>query len=435
VSRAGICEFPAADEIDFTAVLRQGDTIVWSHGGSEPVTLIRAMMAQRHMLPQGIRILLCGLSFSDVLEPEFSDIFQFFGIGGLGSLRRLTKAGKIDVLPARFSDMPDFIRTRRIPVDVAMVSVTPPDASGRASLGATVALSPDALVAARVRIAQINPNLPYVTGPDALIELDRFDLVVSGDEPLPEAPPARMPSPNVDRVCELTASYIGDGSTVQLGIGSISESLPLFLRNHRHLGVHSAILTDGLADLIDLGAVDNERKEIDMGVTVAGELVGTRRLYDFVDHNNSVALRSSRYVLDGAVLRRLRRLVSVNSALEVDLSGQVNAETAGGSYVGAIGGHVDFVNAAAHAPEGMSVVALTSTRADGQSRIVFKLDSGTVTTARSEVDMVITEHGAAQLRARSLTQRAQALIGIAHPDHREVLARQLRDSYIGAIEA
>jgi acyl-CoA hydrolase len=426
-------QIAAAPDIDFGPLLRAGDTILWSHAGAEPLAVIRALMAQRHALPPGLSILLCGLSFSEVLEPDFADVFRFTGIGGLGSLSRLTKAGKVDVLPVRFADMPELIRTGRVPVDVAIVSVTPPDTAGRVSLGPTVTVSPDALAVARVRIAQVNPRLPYVAGPDAIVQLDRFDRVVFADEPLPEALPARTSSPSVDRICELTAGYIADGSTLQLGIGSVADRLPAFLRDRRHLGVHSAILTDGLVDLIQAGVVDNERKEIDPGVSVAGELVGSRAIYRFADRNPRVGLRGSRYVLDPAVLGRLSRLVSVNSALEVDLSGQVNAETTGGAYVGAIGGQVDFVHAAAHSPDGVSVIALAATRGSGRSRIVADLDGGSVTTARSEVDVVVTEHGAAQLRGLSLAKRAQALIGIAHPDHRDELRKQLSDSYIGAM--
>ena len=412
---------PAAfpEIIDLTRYIRPGDTICWSHAGAEPSSVIAQLLDQRHALG-GVQVLLTGVSYGGALAPEHADAIRFRGIGGLGTHRALTEAGALDVLPCRFSDLPQLINDGLVQVDVMIVATSPADADGRVSLGPTVAVSHDLLDHARVTIAEVNPNIPYVLG-DTLVPLDTFDAVIRSDRQPVTVPAPSPPGERANRICATIAELIPDGATLQLGIGSIATALPAHLRDHRGLGVHSAILTDGLMDLIRSGIADGSRKERDPGIAVGGELIGSAELYRFADNNPQLALHRTSRLLAAETLETFDRLVSVNSALQVDLTGQVNAEMMGSVHVGAVGGSVDFVRAAARARHGRSIIALPST-AGGLSRIVPQLDGGVVTTARCEVDTVVTEFGRAELRGRPVSERAKALIAIAHPDHRKTLA-------------
>lgn len=409
--------------IDLTRHIRAGDTISWSHAGAEPVRLIHQFLDQRHRFGGPVGVFLTGVSFSNVLKPEHADTIRFRGIGGLTAPRALAKAGKLETLPRRYYDFPRLIRDGLLPIDVQFLMVSPPDDDGFVSLGVTVGLSNDILAQARVTIAELNPNMPRTAG-DTSVHIDRFAAAIWSDDPLVLGPaPVEDLSPAVQQICSNVASLIPDGATVQIGIGSIGVMLPRLLADRHDLGIHSAILTDGLIDLIESGVANGTRKGIDAGIAVAGELIGTERLYRYADRNPLIALRATSYVLNPATFGALDQLVSVNSALEVDLSGQVNAETLGGINVGAIGGQVDFVRGASGSPGGASVIALQATTGNGRSRIVGRLSDGVVTTARSEVGFIVTEFGIADVRGRTVEERANALAAIAHPDHRSELLR------------
>lgn len=410
-------------EIDLTAHVQPGDTVSWSHAGAEPIALIHQFLDQRHRFGGRVEVFLTGVSFSNILTPEHADVIRFRGIGGLTAPRALARAGKLETVPRRYYDFPRLIRDGLLPVHVQFVSVSPPDPDGFVSLGVTVGLSNDILAQARVTIAEINPNMPRVPG-DTSVHIDRFTAGIWSDRPLVTGPaPVEDLSPTVHQICSNIAGLIGDRATVQIGIGSIGVMLPRLLRDRRDLGIHSAILTDGLMDLIEAGVANGTGKRLDTGIAVAGELIGTRRLYEFANANPQVALRGTSYVLAPATFGQTDRLISINSALEIDLSGQVNAETLGGINVGAIGGQVDFVRGASASSGGASVIALQAVAGNGTSRIVSRLADGVVTTARSEVGFVVTEYGIADLRAKTVDERAAALAAIAHPDHRAALLR------------
>jgi acyl-CoA hydrolase len=394
--------------------------VAWSHAGSEPIGLIAQLLEQRRRLGSDIKVLLYGVSYSGILRPEHADVLSFTSIGGLGTLAALAHGGCLDILPCRYSDLPRLVSSGVAAADVYMTVGSLPDEDGAISIGPTVALARDLLDAARTKIVEINPHVPYVGG-DATVPLATFDAAVFSDRPLVSPPPPRAASPAVDAICAKVAKLIPDGATIQLGIGSIGQRLPQHLNGHRDLGVHSAVISDGIAELIQKGVATGKRKEVDNGLAVGGECLGSAALYDFVNRNEWVELRRASYVLSEDVLGSFDRLVSVNSALQIDLTGQVNAETRNGIHIGAVGGQVDFVRAAARAPHGVSIIALPSTTSSGQSRIVRRLDSGVVTTPRSEVGMIVTEHGIADLRGRPLGERTRMLIDIAHPDHRAEL--------------
>ena len=403
--------------------IRPGDTISWSHAGAEPTTLIRQFLDQRHKLGGPVGVFLTGVSFSNILTPEHADVIRFRGIGGLTAPRSLAKAGKLETLPKRYSDFPRLIANDLLPIDVQFVTVSPPDKEGFCSLGVTVGLTNDIMAKARVTIAEINPRMPRVAG-DTRVHIDSFAEAIWLDRPLVSGPaPVEDPSPAVMQICQKIASLIGDRSTVQIGIGSIGVMLPKVLMTRTDIGIHSAILTDGLMGMMEAGVANGRAKGIDTGIAVAGELIGTERLYAFANENPGVALRGTSYVLSPDTFAGLDRLISVNSALEVDLSGQVNAETLGGINVGAIGGQVDFVRGASHSRGGASIIALQAAASNGKSRIVSRLSDGVVTTPRAEVGFIVTEYGVADLRGKTVSERAEALAAIAHPDHRAALLR------------
>jgi acyl-CoA hydrolase len=407
--------------LDLRRFVSPGDTVAWSHAGAEPRSLVSQLVTQRQSFGGRITVFLTGVSFSDALKPEHADIIRFVSVGGFGTHSRLAEAGCLEVIPCRFSDLPDLIASHRVGVDVAMFSGSVPDADGLVSLGPTMAINHELLAAARVSLLEMNPNVPYVLG-DTLVDVAQFDAVIVSDVPLVTAPRAKTRmSAAAKALCENVASLIPDGSTLQVGLGSVGQALPRFLGARKDIGLHSSIMTDELADLVESGVINGSAKERDHGIAVTGELLGTEHLYRFAHRNPKLMLRSTSYLLSEEVLAGFRALVSVNGALQVDLTGQVNAESRGGVHVGAVGGALDFIRAAARSTDGASIIALQSTTSDHQSRIVGSLDNGVVSTPRSEVEFVVTEHGVADLRGRAIPERAEALTAIAHPDHRRML--------------
>jgi acyl-CoA hydrolase len=408
-----------AKTLDLKGIIRPGDAILWGQACAEPLTLTEALMAQRADLG-GVSVFL-GSGFSNTLRPEYADHIRFLGMGAVGTNRRLSKAGVLDVLPCHVSKMESYVAEGIIPCDVAFIQVAPPDETGRFSLGLVSDYIRAAVRRARVVVAEMNVNVPQVPCAEPLA-VGEIDFLIESDRPLIELAPAAIT--DLDRaISGFAQAYIPDRATLQVGIGSVPEAVMSDLRSRRDLGIHSGMLGDSVVDLVEAGAISNACKEVDPGISVTGALIGTRRLFDFCHRNKSVRMYPLSHTHNFAVLSRLSRFVSLNSAVEVDLTGQVNAESAGGQYVGAVGGQVDYVRAAAASPGGHSIIALPSTAQKGAvSRIVARL-SGPVTTARSDVDVIITEFGAANLRGKTLSQRTRALIEIAHPAHREALDR------------
>ncbi|MEN9773953.1 MAG: hypothetical protein RL322_1023 [Pseudomonadota bacterium] len=409
------------DSLDLSHITRPGDQIIWGQACGEPLTLTEALVCQRAALG-GVSVFM-GACFSNTFKPEHADFIRFKAFGAIGSSRRLSRAGVLDLVPCHLSRIAPYIEQGAIACDVAFVQVAPADEHGHYSLGLVSDYIRSAVRKARCVVAEVNAQVPQVRCVDPLTP-DEIDYLIETDRPLIEVPAA--PPGEIDRaIAAIAQQFIPDRATLQMGIGSVPEAVMSQLRDRRDLGVHSGMVGDSLVDLIECGAVTNAHKALDPGLTITGALIGTRRLFDFCHRNAAVRMHPSAYTHEITVLSQLSRFISLNSAVEVDLSGQVNAETAGGQYVGAVGGQVDYVRAAALSPGGCSMIALPSTAQDGAiSRIVPTL-SGPVTTARSDVDVVVTEYGAAQLRGRSLSERARALIEIAHPAHREALERQI----------
>lgn len=409
-----------SSDFDFRSVLSEGDTISWPQGPGEPLGLTRKLVAQRHDLPR-VKLLL-GMTTSETVTADCADRFSLLGINGAGHNRKLISEGGMRVIPAHISEVPDLIASRRIPVDVVLIRIRPARAPGFVSLGVVADYVQDLVAAARCVIAEVDHRLP-ITGQDALLPVNLISHWTESDGPemmLPDPEPS-----NLDRtVAARVAALIPDGATIQLGIGALPVSVCQALSAHRDLGLHSGVISDAAVDLLEAGVITNSKKGRDVGTSVTGCLFGTRRLIEHVDLNPAFAMRSARYTHNHSVLASLRRLYSINSAIEVDLTGQINAEMAGTRYLGAIGGQVDFVRGAKASEGGQSIIALHSITADGtRSKIVGSLPGSPVTTARSDVDVVVTEFGVAELRGLDFDARACALIEVAHPDFQEDLER------------
>jgi acyl-CoA hydrolase len=405
------------DGLDLSAFVRPGDHIVWGQACGEPTTLVEALIAQAEGI--GRLSAFAATSFSGILDGKAAERLNLSSMGAIGALRTVAAAGRLGIVPCHVSQVGPMIEQGLIGCDVAFVQVSPPDADGNHSFGLINDFVQAAVAKARVVIAEVNERVPFTFG-DAVLPAARIDCAVHVARNPVEVSPAQISDTDL-AIAKIVAGYIEDGAVIQVGIGAVPDAILRLLQDRRDLGVHSGMIGDGLVDLVDSGVVTNARKPIDPGVSITGALIGTRRLYDFVDRNPKISLRGSSYTHSEAVLSRLTRLVTINSAVEVDLTGQVNAEQSAGQYLGGTGGQVDYVRAGSRSRGGHSIIALPATAKGGKiSRITVAL-SGPVTTARSEVDVIVTEFGAAELKGQTLAERARRLVGIAHPDFREEL--------------
>ena len=406
--------------LDFGAVVRPGDTVMWGQANAEPLPLTQALMAQRHAI--GNFNVFLGISYSDTLKAEYADCIRFSGYAGTGGNRALAKAGKLDILPCHYSHLRDLIANRRLKVDVLLLQVAPVNARGEYSLSIAHEYLIPALQAARVVVAEVNEQAPWTYGERPLVKADLDYIVHTARAPLelvhPQAGAAEQ------AIARHVAGLIDDGATLQFGLGALPEAILGQLADRRDLGVHSGAIGDQVAALMQSGAITNARKSIDRGVSIAGIMFGSQRLHDFAHRNPQIQFRSSSYTHGPGVLAQIERFTAINSAVEVDLSGQINAEVAAGVYVGAVGGAVDFLRAAHYSKGGLPIVALPST-AGKHSRIVARLN-GPVSTPRSDAGIIVTEYGVADLRGAPLGERARRMLAIAHPEHRERLERESR---------
>ena len=403
--------------LDFASIVRRGDLVAWPQVNAEPLTLTRALMAQRHAIG-GFRAFV-GISLFDTVSVEHADVVAFASYCGAGRNRALARAGKLDPWPWHYSTLARRFGSGETPIDVLLVQVAPADASGRHSLGVAYEYLAPAIARARVVVAEVNDRCPATNGEPSLSE-DDIDIAVRVSRPLDEPAPAE--SDAAERAVALrVAELIEDGATLQVGIGTIPNAVLDALGGRRDLGVHSGQIGDGIAALAETGAITNARKTIDRGTTVAGAMIGGARVHRFADRNDAVRFRGTDYTHDGDVLARLDRLAAINGAIEVDLSGQANTEVAGGAYVGAVGGLCDFLRGAHRSRGGLPILALTA-RHGTQPRIVAAL-SGPATVSRADAGIVVTDYGVADLRGCSLAERARRMIAVAHPDDREALSR------------
>jgi acetyl-CoA hydrolase len=405
--------------IDLSALIHPGEALLVGQGTGEPRTLTEALVEQRARL--GSACVFLGATYSGTFRPEHADHLRFVALGGLGTNAALDRAGVLDVLPCHVSELPTLIERGRVPVDVVLVQVSPPGPDGRFSLGVVADYLQPAISKARLVIAEVNDRMPRTSG--SSVHASELDKIVRTSRPLVAVDPPR-PGAVDERIGENVAAIIPARPVLQLGLGKLGYAVARALSGRRDIALHGGVVGDWLVDLSEAGALDNDHKPIDTGRTVTGTVVGTQRLYDFVDENPDVAMRGIDYTHAPATIGRLYRFIATNAALQVDLTGQVNAETLGGRHVGAVGGQVDFVRAAMLSPGGRSIIALPSTARGGEvSRIVPRLEDGIVTTSRADADLVVTEHGIADLRGRTVRERARLLTAVADPRHRDDLAR------------
>jgi acyl-CoA hydrolase len=356
-------------------------------------------------------------------KPQYQSSFHFNSLFVSGSIRQAVNEGRGDYVPVFLSEIPELFKRNILPLDVAIVQVSPPDQHGYCSLGTSVDIARSAVNTARYVIAQVNKHVPRTHG-DGLMHSSSFHAMVYQDAPLHEVQFGEKVGEPEMLIGRNIAELIDDRSTLQMGIGSIPDAVLRCLHNHKDLGVHTEMFSDGLIDLIEKDVVNNRYKNVHPNKTVSSFALGSRRLYDYVDDNPAFAFLDVDYVNEPGVIRRNDRVVAINSAIEVDMTGQVCADSIGTYHYSGVGGQMDFMRGAALSEAGKPIIATTSRTAKGIPRIVPMLKPGAgVTTTRAHAHYVVTEYGVAYLFGQNLRQRAKALINIAHPDDREGLER------------
>lgn len=408
-------------QLDYREQFAAGEQITWASLNAEPQTLIRALNAQLPALG-GIDALI-SMSISDGIADEMLQYVRFKSFSGAAVNQRYVRRGHVDVIPVQLSHIPQLITDGRIKADVVLLGVAANEDGSEFSSGVSVDYLPEAIAKARLVIAEVNDTMPW-TGGASVFPRDAFDLLVRAQHPVLELPP-RAISDAEQAIADHIARLVPDRATLQFGIGGVPDAALANLGGKRDLGVHTGILTEPVQHLIESGAVTNRYKPIDEGRSTAAFLAGSRDFYRFCHQNPALAMYPVSYTHAAKTLVHFDDLISINSAFEVDLTGQVNAETLNGRYSGQVGGQVDFVRAGAQAPRGCAIIGLPATSRDGKhSRIVAQLSDGIATSLRTDLDVVITEYGIAELRGRTLSERAHALIDIAHPDFRHDLMAQ-----------
>ena len=409
---------------DAVTEVRSGDR-VWIHPGcNTPKLLIDAMVARAPELEDVEVVHILTLAPAPYADKEMAGHFRHRSLFTGANVRQAVNEGRADFVPIHLHDVPALITRGILSIDVALIHISPPDEHGFCSFGVGVDATKTAVEHARTVIAMVNRQMPRTLG-DSFVHVSKLSKIVEVDEPVLEHAMASEVSAAARSIGENIASLIDDGATIQMGIGEIPDAVLLFLQDKKHLGVHTEMFSDGLVDLFEAGVVTNERKTLHRGKIVASFVIGTRRAFDFVDNNPFMEFHPNEYVNDPMVVARNDNMVAINSALAIDLTGQVCADSIGTRVYSGFGGQLDFIRGAARSKGGVPIIALPSTAKGGAiSRLVDTLIPGSgVVTTRADVHYVVTEYGVANLYGRSLRERARSLIELAHPDFRGVLER------------
>ena len=403
--------------------VKSGDRVVFAHACGEPLELVDALVARAGELESVEINHMVAMGKGEYARPEYADSFFHKSLFVGASTRAAVKEGRGDYIPVFFHEIPKLFCEGYLPPNVVLVHVSPPDKHGFCSFGISVDYTKPAAQVADTVVAQVNPNMPRTHG-DSFIHVSEIDFIVESEQDVIELQPPAIGATE-EAIGRHIAGLVEDGSCLQLGIGGIPDAVLLFLHEKNDLGIHSEMFSEGVVDLYNEGVITNRRKSINKDKMAATFLMGTRRLYDFVDDNPAVNMFPVNYVNDPYVIGQNDRVVAINSAIQVDLMGQVVADAMGAAQFTGIGGQVDFVRGAARSKGGKAIIALPSTAKKGTvSRIVAALAPGTaVTTMRADVDYVVTEHGVAHLRGKGLRDRAEALLAVADPAFRD----QIRD--------
>lgn len=406
-------------------VVESGQRIFIHGASSTPTKLVEGLLNHSARLRNVEIMHLHTFGDARYADPQYAESFRVANLFVGGNMRRYYDGDRVDYLPCFLSEIPALFRSGQRPIDVALMHLSPPDKHGFCTLGCSVDVALEALHTAKTVIAQINPRMPRVHG-DGFVHISRIDHYIEVDEPILEVPPAVLGDAEL-AIGRHAAGLIEDGATLQMGIGAIPDAVLKALHGHQHLGVHTEMWSDGLLDLIEAGAVDNSRKKSHRGKTVSGFIMGTKRVYDFIDDDPSVIQARIDWVNAPHEIAKNPKVTAINSAIEVDLTGQVCADSIGHRVISGVGGQMDFIRGAALSEGGKPIIALPSRTRKGESRLVSTLKGGAgVVTTRCHAHYIVTEYGVANLYGRTLNERAESLIAIAHPDDRERLSREWR---------
>lgn len=408
-------------------MIKSGDRVVVQHATGEPLALVDAMVKNKDAYENVEIVHMVAMGKAEYCKEGMEKHFRHNAIFVGGSTKKAVAEGRADFTPTFFFEVPRLFKNN-LPVDVVLIQVTPPNEDGEVSLGVSCDYTTPAVKSAKLVIAQVNKNMPWTYGATVL-NLDEIDVFVEHDEPIIE-----LGKPKIGEIEKMIgkhcAELIQDGDTLQLGIGAIPDAVLSFLGEKKDLGIHSEMFADGVVDLVKKGVITNNKKKTHTGKLVAAFLMGTKDLYDFVDHNHDVLMMPVDYVNNPTVIMKEDNIVSINSCIQVDLMGQVVSESIGDMQISGVGGQVDFVRGASMAKNGRSIIAMPSTVKGKTSKIVAKIDDyAAVTTSRNDVDYIVTEYGIAHLKGQTLRERSKRLIKIAHPDFRADLIKYHNEKF------
>ncbi|BDD05155.1 acetyl-CoA hydrolase/transferase family protein [Aureibacter tunicatorum] len=419
-------KFVSAQEA--TSLIQSNSRVIIQGGAGTPMTLAQAMTERAEYLENVEIVHLHTEGPANYALPEYLNSFHTnaFFIGG--NIRKYVNEGSATYIPIFLSDIPKLFSSGKMPIDTALIHVSPPDERGYCSLGVSIDIIKPALEVTKIVIAQVNPNMPRTYG-DAIIHESMIDAMVNVEDPVYEMK-INPPTEQEAQIGKNVASLIPDGATLQMGIGGIPNAVLGYMNNHKDLGIHTEMFSDGIIELVEKGIINGEKKNINRGKITSGFAMGTRKLYDFMDNNPMVEMMNIGYVNDTANIRKNDNVMAINSAIEVDITGQICADSIGTRMYSGVGGQMDFMRGAALSNGGKAITALPANTNKGISKIVPTLKEGAgVVTTRAHAQYVITEFGIAELHGKSLVQRAHALINVAHPEHRESLERAARERF------
>jgi len=416
-----VIQFVSAEEA--VLLIKSNDRVFMQGSAATPINLLNKLLCRYKELQN---VELVGISTYGNIEfgnPEYKGSFYINSLFVSDNTRFAINNSQGEYVPVFMSEISRLFKENYLPIDVAIIHVSPPDAHGFCSLGTSVDIARAATEVAKKVIAQVNPNMPRVHG-SGFIHISNIDAMVWVEDPLPEVDYSKSSNPVAEQIGKRVAELVEDGATLQLGIGTIPDLVLKNLTGHKNLGIHSEMFSDGVIPLVESGVINNSMKKLHHGKLITGFLVGTRKLYDFVNDNPMVNALDISYVNDVSIIRQNPKATSINSAIEIDLTGQVCADSIGTYQYSGIGGQMDFIRGAALSERGKPIIALSSSTKNGEPRIVANLKPGAgVVTTRGHIHWVVTEYGAVNLFGRNIEQRAFELIKLAHPDHREELEK------------
>lgn len=410
-------------------IVNPGDRVFIHGSAATPVSLVKALQSRHRELHDVELVSITNMGPLDFNHPDYRKSFFFNSLFVSANTRAVANSEAGDYVPVFLSQIPQLFKRSILSIDVAMIQVSPPDKHGYCSLGTSVDIAMAAVETAKHVIAQVNSAMPRTLG-DGIVHVSKIHSLVAHEAELPEVNYASGATTISEQIGHNVASLIEDGATLQMGIGTIPDQVLKNLGNHKNLGLHTEMFSDGIIPLLEKGIINNSQKKLNTGLSVTSFLLGTRRLYDFVDNNPSILVMDIGYVNDTSIIRQNARATAINSAIEIDLTGQVCADSIGTYQYSGIGGQMDFMRGASLSEGGKPIIAMPSVTSKGVSRIVPFLKEGAgVVTTRGHIHWVVTEYGIVNLFGKNLRQRAKALISIAHPDHQESLEKAMHDRF------